>query len=71
MAVVVRDLEEADREDVLEISKHIWDGHDYVPYTIDVWLMDEDCLTLDPVSRRPMMTVYTPLDTHARARKTP
>jgi GNAT superfamily N-acetyltransferase len=46
MELVVRDLESTDREDVLEISKHIWDGHDYIPQALDIWLNDDECHTL-------------------------
>lgn len=38
----IRPLRESDREDVLEIAKHTWDGHDYVPYFFDTWLKDEN-----------------------------
>lgn len=30
----------ADRERVVEISRDIWDGHDYLPRVFDEWLMD-------------------------------
>jgi len=36
----IRPLKESDREDILEIARHTWDGHDYVPYFFDKWLTD-------------------------------
>ena len=36
----LRPLRASDKEDVLEIAKHTWDGHDYLPYYFDVWIKD-------------------------------
>ncbi|MCW4052010.1 MAG: GNAT family N-acetyltransferase [Candidatus Bathyarchaeota archaeon] len=36
----IRMVQESDVEDVLEISRHVWEGHDYLPYVIRVWLND-------------------------------
>ena len=41
----VRPLEESDLDDILEIAKHTWDGHDYLPYFFDAWLKDPDSHT--------------------------
>jgi ribosomal protein S18 acetylase RimI-like enzyme len=41
----IRPLKESDRDDVLEIAKHTWDGHDYLPYFFDAWLKDENSHT--------------------------
>jgi GNAT superfamily N-acetyltransferase len=38
----IRPLKESDKEDILEIARHIWDGHDYIPYFFDAWLKDKD-----------------------------
>ncbi|TFG94064.1 GNAT family N-acetyltransferase [Candidatus Thorarchaeota archaeon] len=38
----IRRLRESDKEDILEIAQHTWDGHDYVPYFFDSWLEDKD-----------------------------
>ena len=38
----IRPLRESDKEDVLEIARHTWDGHDYVPYFFDKWLSDRN-----------------------------
>lgn len=37
-----RPLQASDKEDVLEIAKHTWEGHDYLPYYFDVWIKDVD-----------------------------
>jgi GNAT superfamily N-acetyltransferase len=39
---VIRALRESDKEDVLEIARHTWEGHDYIPYYFDTWLKDKD-----------------------------
>lgn len=36
----IRKLRDSDRNDVLEISKHVWEGHDYLPSVFDKWLRD-------------------------------
>lgn len=38
----IRPLRESDKKDILEIAKHTWDGHDYVPYFFDTWLKDKN-----------------------------
>lgn len=45
LGLIVRPLREADREDILEISKHTWEGHDYLPYYLDKWLSDSESHT--------------------------
>ncbi len=39
---IIRPLRKSDREDVLEIARHTWEGHDYIPYIFDSWLEDKD-----------------------------
>lgn len=41
----IRPLRESDREDILEIAKHTWEGHDYLPYFFDAWLKDKNSHT--------------------------
>ena len=41
----IRSLKESDRDDVLEIAKNTWDGHDYLPYFFDGWLKDKNSHT--------------------------
>lgn len=36
----VRKVAVSDKDDVMEISRHIWDGHDYLPLVIDEWVRD-------------------------------
>ncbi|MDF1540653.1 MAG: GNAT family N-acetyltransferase [Candidatus Thorarchaeota archaeon] len=36
----------SDKEDILEISRNTWEGHDYLPQYFDQWLSDEKCHTL-------------------------
>jgi GNAT superfamily N-acetyltransferase len=38
--IVIRPTLPADTPDVLEFCKHIWDGHDYIPYVWNDWLAD-------------------------------
>jgi GNAT superfamily N-acetyltransferase len=38
----IRPLRESDKEDILEIARHTWEGHDYIPYFFDAWLKDKD-----------------------------
>jgi GNAT superfamily N-acetyltransferase len=38
--LTLRPVRAADRERVVEISRDIWDGHDYLPRVFDEWLMD-------------------------------
>jgi RimJ/RimL family protein N-acetyltransferase len=39
---VIRGLRESDKEDVLELARHTWEGHDYIPYQFDMWLKDKE-----------------------------
>jgi GNAT superfamily N-acetyltransferase len=38
--LTLRPMRAADRERVIEISRDIWDGHDYIPRVFDDWLAD-------------------------------
>jgi len=38
--LTLRPMRAADRERVVEISRDIWDGHDYLPRVFDDWLAD-------------------------------
>jgi N-acetylglutamate synthase-like GNAT family acetyltransferase len=40
MPVKIRKLRSSDRDDVMEISRHIWEGHDYLPGVFESWLND-------------------------------
>ena len=40
MSVEVRKVTNSDKNDVLDISRHIWGGHDYLPSVLDDWLKD-------------------------------
>jgi GNAT superfamily N-acetyltransferase len=40
--VVCRPALPMDTQDVMELTKHIWDGNDYVPYVWERWLSDPD-----------------------------
>ncbi|MGD0159120.1 MAG: GNAT family N-acetyltransferase [Candidatus Bathyarchaeia archaeon] len=42
MVATVRRLQGSDRDDVIEISSHIWEGHDYLPSVVDEWLRDSN-----------------------------
>jgi ribosomal protein S18 acetylase RimI-like enzyme len=41
----IRPLGETDRDDILEIAKHTWEGHDYLPYSFESWLRDKNSHT--------------------------
>jgi len=43
MPLLIRRLTASDRNDVLEISKHTWDGHDYLMNVFDEWVNDPKC----------------------------
>jgi len=45
MSEKIRKVTESDREDILEISRHIWEGHDYLPSVIEEWLKDSHSYT--------------------------
>lgn len=36
----IRPFKESDKSAILEISKHTWGGHDYLPYVLDEWIND-------------------------------
>jgi len=36
----VRLAHREDRQDLIEISRHIWDGHDYLPLIVDRWISE-------------------------------
>ena len=38
--LVIRPVRPADRERVVELTRDIWDGHDYVPRVFDDWVSD-------------------------------
>ena len=38
--LVIRPVRPADRERVLELTRDVWDGHDYVPRVFDDWVSD-------------------------------
>jgi N-acetylglutamate synthase-like GNAT family acetyltransferase len=38
----IRKLRSSDRDDVMEISRHVWEGHDYLPSVFESWLNDEN-----------------------------
>jgi RimJ/RimL family protein N-acetyltransferase len=38
----IRELRASDEEDVLEIAKNTWEGHDYLPHYFREWLSDPD-----------------------------
>ena len=42
MPVKIRRLRFSDRDDVLEISRHVWEGHDYLPLVFEQWLKDKN-----------------------------
>ncbi len=44
--VKTRPLRESDREDILEIARNTWEGHDWLPEYFDEWLKDSSCHTL-------------------------
>lgn len=43
MSVLIRRLAKSDRDDVLEISRFTWDGHDYLGAVFDEWVNDPKC----------------------------
>lgn len=40
MTAIIRRLQNSDRGDIMEISRHIWEGHDYISSVVDQWLQD-------------------------------
>lgn len=45
MRLKIRRVEIPDLEDILEISRHVWEGHDYLPKVIKKWLDDPNSFT--------------------------
>ena len=45
MSEKIRRINKSDRKDILEISRHIWEGHDYLPSVIDGWFSDPQSYT--------------------------
>ncbi|MFX1270790.1 MAG: GNAT family N-acetyltransferase [Promethearchaeota archaeon] len=45
MVYDIRPLRETDKDAILEIAKHTWEGHDYLPYSFESWLNDKDSHT--------------------------
>lgn len=43
MTSEIRRLLDSDRDDIIEISRHIWDGHDYLLCVAEKWLQDRNC----------------------------
>lgn len=43
MVPTIRRLLNSDRNDIIEISRHIWEGHDYLSSVVDQWLQDPNC----------------------------
>lgn len=43
MTATIRKLTDEDMGDILEISRHVWEGHDYLPSTAKEWLHDPNC----------------------------
>ena len=41
--MLIRRLGNSDRDDVLEISRYTWDGHDYLGTVFDEWVNDPKC----------------------------
>ncbi len=37
----VEKIKKDDKEEILELSSHIWEGHDYIPDVFDEWVEDE------------------------------
>jgi N-acetylglutamate synthase-like GNAT family acetyltransferase len=42
MPVKIRKVRSSDRDDVMEISRHVWEGHDYLPGVFESWLNDRN-----------------------------
>lgn len=43
MAATIRKLLSSDRDDIAEISRHIWEGNDYLLSVVDDWFKDRNC----------------------------
>ncbi|MFW9999197.1 MAG: GNAT family N-acetyltransferase [Candidatus Hodarchaeota archaeon] len=44
MKVYFRELIHEDIPAIKDISKDIWEGNDYIPYVIEEWLQEKDCM---------------------------
>ena len=42
-SLIIREYKESDYEDILEISKHIWEGSDYLPKLIHEFVKNPHC----------------------------
>jgi GNAT superfamily N-acetyltransferase len=42
---IVRKVRASDKQDILEISSKIWEGHDYVPSIVGKWIRNHKCHT--------------------------
>ncbi|MFW9803567.1 MAG: GNAT family N-acetyltransferase [Candidatus Thorarchaeota archaeon] len=45
MVYDIRTLRETDKDAILEIAKHTWEGHDYLPFSFESWLNDRNSHT--------------------------
>ena len=45
MSPRIRKVLTSDLDEILEISQHIWEGHDYLPFVIKDWLKDPNSHT--------------------------
>jgi N-acetylglutamate synthase-like GNAT family acetyltransferase len=43
MVFQIRKLRPSDRVDITEISRHVWEGRDYLPGVAEEWLKDKNC----------------------------
>ncbi|MFW9920555.1 MAG: GNAT family N-acetyltransferase [Candidatus Thorarchaeota archaeon] len=46
MEFMIRALQESDEEQILEIARNTWGGHDHLPVMFNEWLRNEDCHTV-------------------------
>ena len=44
MKVYFRELTPEDIPAIKDISKDIWEGDDYIPYVIQEWLQEKNCM---------------------------
>jgi RimJ/RimL family protein N-acetyltransferase len=44
MNIYFRKLKNEDIPAIKDISKEIWEGNDYIPYVIEQWLQEKDCM---------------------------
>lgn len=54
---IVQKVRTSDRQDILEISSHIWDGHDYIPSVLDEWLKNPKCHTYGVEADNRLVTI--------------